>query len=56
VAACSGAPREGEQGGIVEMPKFVCLGDFSKNPHGSTQYPLFRAIVLAIPPSWEYLS
>ena len=30
------------------MPKFVCLRDFSKKPHGSTQYPLFHATVLAI--------
>jgi len=30
----------------------VCLSlDFSKNPHGSTQEPLFRATVLAISPS-----
>jgi len=42
-------PRE--QGKIiVTMPKFVRLRDFSKNPHGSTQYPLFRATVLAIFP------
>jgi hypothetical protein len=40
-----------EQGRIVTMPKFVCLRDFSRNPHGSTQYPLFRATVLAISPS-----
>jgi len=52
VAACSGAPWEGEQGRIVTMHKFVCLRDFSKNPHGSMQYPLFRAKVLAISPSW----
>jgi len=43
-------PRE--QGWMVTMPKFVCLRDFSKNPHGSTQYPLFRATVLAVSPSW----
>ena len=42
-------PRE--QGMIVTMPKFVCLRDFSKNPHGSTQYPLVRATVLAVSPS-----
>jgi len=50
VAICSGAPREGEQGRIVTVPKFVCLKGFSKNPHGSTQYPLFRTTVLAISP------
>jgi len=32
----------------------VCLSwDFSKIPHGSTQYPLFCATVLAIPPSGD---
>jgi len=43
-------PRE--QGRIVAISKFVCLRDFSKNPHETTQYPLFRATVLAISPSW----
>jgi len=41
-----------EPGRIVTMPKFVCLQDFSKNPQGSTQYPLFCATLLAISPSW----
>ena len=41
MAACSGAPRDGEQGRIFTMPKFVCLRDFSKNLHESTQYPPF---------------
>ena len=43
------APGRGK-GRIVNMPKFVCLKDFSKNPHGSKQYPLFRTTVLAISP------
>jgi len=47
-------PRE--QGKIVAMSKFVCLRDFSKNPQGSTQYPLFGAAVLAISPSWSMRS
>jgi len=58
VAACSGAPREvcsqhNCQGTrtdfhYVQLLKVVCLREFSKNPHGSTQYPLFRATVLTI--------
>jgi len=58
MAACSGAPREvcsqhNSQGTRKDCHYTQdCLSwGLSKNPHGSTQYPLFRATVLAISPS-----